>query len=267
MDQDLFTGEFESVDTTVEAEPAVELEAEPAVSDPMSDSRFADELFSVLENAFPGPSADAAAGRRGGRAQRRRSDRGEPALQGLLGGGAGGGDRRPQPPHVRSRQGHPARRRARQQPLHAHVGEGEGVREEGRQAGPDRGAGGRRVLRRDVDPHRQAAHGDHRGQRSSASCWSWTGRRSTRSPRPIPTSGTSSRSSRTSGWRRRARDAATAPAARDGHDRVADGRAGLEGAASVVAGAPRGEAAPRAPSRRPPPAAARSRSRGCACRA
>ena len=58
VDQDLFTGEFESVETTVEAEPTAE---EEPVSDPMSDSRFADELFSVLENAFPGgPSADAA---------------------------------------------------------------------------------------------------------------------------------------------------------------------------------------------------------------
>ena len=53
VDQDLFTGEFESVETVVEAEPTAE---EESVSDPMSDSRFADELFSVLENAFPGPS-------------------------------------------------------------------------------------------------------------------------------------------------------------------------------------------------------------------
>ena len=53
VDQDLFTGEFESVEAIVEAEPAVE---EEPVSDPMSDSNFADELFSVLENAFPGPS-------------------------------------------------------------------------------------------------------------------------------------------------------------------------------------------------------------------
>jgi hypothetical protein len=53
VDQDLFTGEFESVETVLEAEPAAE---EEPVSDPMSDSKFADELFSVLENAFPGPS-------------------------------------------------------------------------------------------------------------------------------------------------------------------------------------------------------------------
>ena len=53
VDQDLFTGEFESVEAVLEAEPATE---EEPVSDPMSDSRFADELFSVLENAFPGPS-------------------------------------------------------------------------------------------------------------------------------------------------------------------------------------------------------------------
>ena len=52
VDQDLFTGEFEYVEPVLEAEPA---EEEP-VTDPMSDSRFADELFSVLENAFPGPS-------------------------------------------------------------------------------------------------------------------------------------------------------------------------------------------------------------------
>jgi hypothetical protein len=57
VDQDLFTGEFESVETVLEAEAAAE---EEAVSDPMSDSRFADELFSVLENAFPGPSEQAA---------------------------------------------------------------------------------------------------------------------------------------------------------------------------------------------------------------
>jgi hypothetical protein len=60
IDQDLFTGEFESVETAVEAEPALEAEAEPPVSDPMSDSKFADELFSVLENAFPGPSTEVA---------------------------------------------------------------------------------------------------------------------------------------------------------------------------------------------------------------
>jgi hypothetical protein len=58
VDQDLFTGEFESVEAIVEAEPAAE---EEPVSDPMSDSKFADELFSVLENAFPGPSEQAAA--------------------------------------------------------------------------------------------------------------------------------------------------------------------------------------------------------------
>jgi hypothetical protein len=63
IDQDLFTGEFESVDA-MEAEPA--LEAEPAVSDPMTDSKFADELFSVLENAFPGPDAEPVAGEGGG---------------------------------------------------------------------------------------------------------------------------------------------------------------------------------------------------------
>jgi hypothetical protein len=57
VDQDLFTGEFESVEAIVEAEPAVE---EEPVSDPMSDSKFADELFSVLENAFPGPSEQVA---------------------------------------------------------------------------------------------------------------------------------------------------------------------------------------------------------------
>ena len=56
VDQDLFTGEFESVDAMVELEPT--LEPEPEVpADPMSDSRFADELFSVLENAFPGGGA------------------------------------------------------------------------------------------------------------------------------------------------------------------------------------------------------------------
>jgi cyclic nucleotide-binding protein/tetratricopeptide repeat protein len=59
VDQDLFTGEFESVEAVVEPEPV--LEAEAAVSDPMSDSKFADELFSVLENAFPGPGAEAVA--------------------------------------------------------------------------------------------------------------------------------------------------------------------------------------------------------------
>ena len=53
VDQDLFTGEFESVEAVLEAELAAE---EEPVSDPMSDSKFADELFSVLENAFPGPS-------------------------------------------------------------------------------------------------------------------------------------------------------------------------------------------------------------------
>ncbi|HEY8148102.1 MAG TPA: cyclic nucleotide-binding domain-containing protein [Vicinamibacteria bacterium] len=52
VDQDLFTGEFESVETVLEVEPTA---AEEPVSDPMSDSKFADELFSVLENAFPGP--------------------------------------------------------------------------------------------------------------------------------------------------------------------------------------------------------------------
>ena len=56
IDQDLFTGEFESVDAMVDPEPVLEPEPEmPA--DPMSDSRFADELFSVLENAFPGGGA------------------------------------------------------------------------------------------------------------------------------------------------------------------------------------------------------------------
>ena len=65
VDQDLFTGEFESVEPTLELEPAVDpeptLEPEPAISsDPMSDSRFADELFSVLENAFPGAGAEEA---------------------------------------------------------------------------------------------------------------------------------------------------------------------------------------------------------------
>ena len=56
VDQDLFTGEFESVEAIVEPEPT--LEPEPDVpADPMSDSRFADELFSVLENAFPGSGA------------------------------------------------------------------------------------------------------------------------------------------------------------------------------------------------------------------
>jgi hypothetical protein len=55
VDQDLFTGEFESVDA-MDLEPVVE--PEPDVpADPMSDSRFADELFSVLENAFPGGGA------------------------------------------------------------------------------------------------------------------------------------------------------------------------------------------------------------------
>jgi cAMP-dependent protein kinase regulator len=62
VDQDLFTGEFESVDS-MEVEPAVE--AEPAVSDPMTDSKFADELFSVLENAFPGPDAEPVTGEEG----------------------------------------------------------------------------------------------------------------------------------------------------------------------------------------------------------
>jgi hypothetical protein len=56
VDQDLFTGEFESVEPVLEPEPEVVLE--PEAADPMSDSRFADELFSVLENAFPAsPSA------------------------------------------------------------------------------------------------------------------------------------------------------------------------------------------------------------------
>jgi hypothetical protein len=56
VDQDLFTGEFESVEAVVEPEPV--LEPDPDVpADPMSDSRFADELFSVLENAFPGSGA------------------------------------------------------------------------------------------------------------------------------------------------------------------------------------------------------------------
>jgi hypothetical protein len=60
VDQDLFTGEFESVEPIVEPEPTVE--PRPSLSsDPMSDSRFADELFSVLENAFPGAGADEAA--------------------------------------------------------------------------------------------------------------------------------------------------------------------------------------------------------------
>ena len=59
VDQDLFTGEFEAVEAVVEPEPV--LEAEAPVSDPMSDSKFADELFSVLENAFPGPGAEAVA--------------------------------------------------------------------------------------------------------------------------------------------------------------------------------------------------------------
>jgi hypothetical protein len=56
VDQDLFTGEFESVEAIVEPEPTLEPEPEVA-ADPMSDSRFADELFSVLENAFPGSGA------------------------------------------------------------------------------------------------------------------------------------------------------------------------------------------------------------------
>ena len=56
VDQDLFTGEFESVDAMVEPEPTLEPDSEVPV-DPMSDSRFADELFSVLENAFPGGGA------------------------------------------------------------------------------------------------------------------------------------------------------------------------------------------------------------------
>jgi len=59
VDQDLFTGEFESVEPMVEVEATVE--PEPAVTDPMSDSRFADELFSVLENAFQEAPAQAAA--------------------------------------------------------------------------------------------------------------------------------------------------------------------------------------------------------------
>jgi hypothetical protein len=63
VDQDLFTGEFESVDM-LEAEPADD--GESAVSDPMTDSRFADELFSVLENAFPGPSSEPVADEAGG---------------------------------------------------------------------------------------------------------------------------------------------------------------------------------------------------------
>jgi len=50
VDQDLFTGEFESVEPIVDVEPTVE--PEPVSSDPMTDSHFADELFSVLENAF-----------------------------------------------------------------------------------------------------------------------------------------------------------------------------------------------------------------------
>jgi Cyclic nucleotide-binding domain/Tetratricopeptide repeat len=59
VDQDLFTGEFESVEAVLEVEPAAE---EEPVSDPMSDSNFADELFSVLENAFPGPGEPVADG-------------------------------------------------------------------------------------------------------------------------------------------------------------------------------------------------------------
>ena len=59
VDQDLFTGEFESVEAVLEVEPAAE---EEPVSDPMSDSKFADELFSVLENAFPGPGEPVADG-------------------------------------------------------------------------------------------------------------------------------------------------------------------------------------------------------------
>src|SRR5207245_1608583 len=60
VDQDLVTGEFESVEPMVDVEPAVE--PEPVSSDPMTDSRFADELFSVLENAFQeAPAATLAA--------------------------------------------------------------------------------------------------------------------------------------------------------------------------------------------------------------
>jgi hypothetical protein len=60
-DQDLFTGEFESVEPILELEPTVE--PEPVSGDPMTDSRFADELFSVLENAFQeAPPAAQAAG-------------------------------------------------------------------------------------------------------------------------------------------------------------------------------------------------------------
>jgi cyclic nucleotide-binding protein/tetratricopeptide repeat protein len=63
VDQDLFTGEFESVEPMLEPEPTVEPEPEPeTTSDPMSDSRFADELFSVLENAFPGAGESGDAG-------------------------------------------------------------------------------------------------------------------------------------------------------------------------------------------------------------
>ena len=65
VDQDLFTGEFESVEPVLEVEPSAEPELEPqpepAVSpDPMTDSLFADELLSVLENAFQeSPTAEA----------------------------------------------------------------------------------------------------------------------------------------------------------------------------------------------------------------
>jgi hypothetical protein len=67
VDQDLLTGEFESAeslaegDLVLEPEPTVEVEAEPdpAATDPMTDSRFADELFSVLENAFQAPATAA----------------------------------------------------------------------------------------------------------------------------------------------------------------------------------------------------------------
>src|SRR5207237_604247 len=65
VDQERFTGEFESVEPLLEVEPSAEPEPEPqpepAVSpDPMTDSLFADELLSVLENAFQeSPAAEA----------------------------------------------------------------------------------------------------------------------------------------------------------------------------------------------------------------
>ena len=82
------------------------------------------------------------------------------------------------------------------------VGHGEGGQaQRGGQAGgglrDDRG----RVLRRDLDPHRPAAHGHGRGHLALRAAGAGPRRRSTPSSPPIPTCARSSSSSRRSGWR------------------------------------------------------------------